>query len=253
MLRRPFIALTLGLMTAAAARAGGLADLIDSAKPSIVAVGTYDVLKNPRFSFRGTGFVVAGGNKVVTNAHVLPKSEEPEGSGRLAVLVPRLREGPDLRLAKLLASDPAHDLALLEVDGQPMPALRISAESTARAGTSVVLIGFPLGTGLGFVPVAHRGIVAAIASIALPPATARQLDSRTLSRLREGSFDILQLDATAYPGNSGSPLLDVDTGAVIGVINMVYVKATKESAIGQPTGITYAIPAKHIAELLQRP
>jgi S1-C subfamily serine protease len=129
----------------------------------------------------------------------------------------------------------------------------LATDLRVMAGQSVALIGYPLGTALGFTPVTHRGIVAAVTAIALPPPTARQLDERTVSRLREGAFEILQLDATAYPGNSGSPLLDTDTGMVIGIINMVYVKSTKESAVGQPTGISYAIPVRHVLDLLGKP
>lgn len=227
----------------------GLPDLIDSVSPSVVAVGTFDPLKSPRFSFRGTGFVISSGRRIVTNAHVLP---DPAASNdRLAVLVQgRKGQSPDLRLAKLVDSDPAHDLALLAIEGEPLPALRAAEPVNARAGTAVALIGFPLGTALGVVPVTHRGIISAVAAIALPPNAARQLDVRTLNRLRQGAFDIYQLDATAYPGNSGSPLIDTDSGLVIGVINMVFVKSTKESAIERPSGITYAIPIRYVTELL---
>ena len=62
-----------------------------------------------------------------------------------------------------------------------------------------------------------------------------------------------QLDATAYPGNSGSPLYDPASGTVLGIINMGLVKGTKESAITNPSGITYAVPAHFIHALLQRP
>jgi S1-C subfamily serine protease len=44
----------------------------------------------------------------------------------------------------------------------------------------------------------------------------------------------------------------VDNGDVVGIINMVFVKGTKESAISQPSGITYAIPANFIRQLVQR-
>jgi S1-C subfamily serine protease len=71
-------------------------------------------------------------------------------------------------------------------------------------------------------------------------------------QLRQGSFDIYQLDATAYPCNSGGPLLNAETGEVVGVINMVLAKVTKESALNQPTGISYAIPARFVEELIGR-
>ena len=70
--------------------------------------------------------------------------------------------------------------------------------------------------------------------------------------LREGSFSLLQLDATAYPGNSGGPLFDVETRQVIGVVNMVLVKGNRESALSQPTGITYAVPVQYLQELLAK-
>ena len=63
---------------------------------------------------------------------------------------------------------------------------------------------------------------------------------------------MFQLDATAYPGNSGSPVYDPDTGDVIGVVNMVLVKSTKESVLTQPSGITYAIPSAHVLDVLKK-
>jgi S1-C subfamily serine protease len=251
MFRRAFsVVLAVGALVASAASASPLVDLVEKTSPSVVAVGTFDPLKSPRFTFRGTGFVVADGNQVVTNAHVMPPLGELTSSERLAVLVPRAGSTPDLRMARKRADDPAHDLALIDIEGQPLPAVTLADGVRPKAGMSVALIGFPLGTSLGFTQVTHRGIVSAVTVIALPPPTARQLDQLTLARLRQGAFEILQLDATAYPGNSGSPLLDTESGQVLGIINMVYVKSTKESAVGQPTGITYAIPVRHVLDLL---
>jgi S1-C subfamily serine protease len=70
-------------------------------------------------------------------------------------------------------------------------------------------------------------------------------------RLSRGPFPVFQLDATAYPGNSGSPVYDPATGEVIGVVNMVFVKGTKEAALERPSGITYAIPSRYLVELLK--
>lgn len=142
-----------------------------------------------------------------------------------------------------------HDLALLRVKGRPLQPLSLS-ELDAREGTDAVLIGFPIGGVLGFRQVVHRGIVASVVASSLPVGNARQLSQGTALRLREGSFELLQLDATAYPGNSGGPLLDASTGLVLGVINMVLLKTNRESALSQPSGITYAVPARYLAELM---
>lgn len=105
---------------------------------------------------------------------------------------------------------------------------------------------------MGFSAVTHRGLISSITAAALPTPTAQQLNAKAIRSLRAGPFDIFQLDATAYPGNSGGPLFDTEKGEVLGVINMVFIKGTKESALTHPSGISYAIPSRHIVELLQR-
>ncbi len=65
-------------------------------------------------------------------------------------------------------------------------------------------------------------------------------------------YQVFQLDATAYPGNSGSPLLSLSDGAVIGVINKVLVKRTRENVLKDPSNITYAVPARHLRRLLAK-
>jgi S1-C subfamily serine protease len=191
---------------------------------------------------------------LVTNAHVLPQ-EETAADNRSA-LVLQFSSGAgtfETRQAVVARLDTTHDLALIRFKGPPLPALRIADDKDIHEGQSVAFIGFPLGGVLGFKPVTHRGIISSITAVALPPPSSQQLNEKTLRTLREGSFDIYQLDATAYPGNSGGPVLDVESGAVVGVINMVFVKSTKESALSQPTGITYAIPARFIDELIRHP
>ena len=65
-------------------------------------------------------------------------------------------------------------------------------------------------------------------------------------------YQVFQLDAVAYPGNSGSPVYHPETGEVIAVINKVLVRGNKESVLAKPTGITYAIPAQHVQKLLAK-
>ena len=235
-----------------------LVSVIAAAKSSVLPVGTFSATDSPRFGFRGTGFVVGDGSLVATNFHVLPSAGETEGGPVMVVLVTRPGEGlagqtSQLRRARVVATDRPHDLALLKIEGAPLTPLTLDEPGAAREGQSITLMGFPIGGTLGFAPVSHRGIVASITTAALPAATAQQLDPRALLRLREGNYEVLQLDATAYPGNSGGPVLDADSGRVVGIVNMVLVKAGRESALSSPTGISYAIPVRHLHELLKAP
>ena len=223
---------------------------IERVKPSVIAIGTYSVTGSPPFAFRGTGFVVDDGTLVATNAHVAAVPADSSNGAALAVQV-RVAGQNQFRRARILAASPEHDLALLKIEGAPLPALVLRDSSAVREGQSIGFTGFPIGNSLGFSPVTHRGMVSAITPIALPGATSRHLNEKLVRRLRTGAFDILQLDATAYPGNSGSPVFDAESGEVVGIINMVLIRGTRESALSQPSGITYAIPSNFLADLLR--
>lgn len=252
--RRCLIVGAAWLGVAAASMADSLPDVISRIKPSVLAVGFYKETQNPRFGFRGTGFVVGDGNLLVTNAHVIERVGEAANDGSVVV---HSRDGVGgqgrIRRAEVIEVDKAHDLALLRFEGNPLPAFELGKAGSVREGQSVAFVGFPLGGVLGFAPVTHRGMVSSITTVALPSPTARQLDDRTINRLREGTFEVLQLDATAYPGNSGGPLFDVETGELLGVVNMVTLKGTRESALTNPSGISYAIPVEFVLRLLASP
>lgn len=236
-----------------ATAADPLPGVIARIKPSVLAVGFYKETQNPRFGFRGTGFVVGDGNLLVTNAHVIERTGEAANDDSLVVHSREDGSQGGMRRAEVVELDRAHDLALLRFDGNPLPVLELGKAGSVREGQPVAFVGFPMGGALGFAPVTHRGIVSSITSVALPSPTARQLNGPTINRIREGTFDLLQLDATAYPGNSGGPLFDAETGAIVGVVNMVILKGTRESALTHPSGISYAIPVEFVQRLLAPP
>ncbi len=253
--RRSILWLAVTAVSSSLLGTNALADLpsaIGKVKPSVLIVGTFKATNNPRFTLRGTGFVAADGNLAITNAHVIPEGAEADPLAKVAVQVRNGQNELDLRLATVLEIDKTHDLALLQFEGAPVPKLLVRDSDAVQEGQAIAFMGFPIGGALGFSAVTHRGMISSRTAISLPPASSRQLDARTLRSLREGSFDIFQLDATAYPGNSGGPMFDADTGEVLGVINMVFVKGTKESALTHPSGISYAIPSKFVLQLLQR-
>ena len=128
--------------------------------------------------------------------------------------------------------------------------MKLANSDAVREGQNIGFTGFPIGGALGFSPVTHRGIISSITPIALPGGNAQQINSRLIRQIKSGAFNIFQLDATAYPGNSGSPVFDVESGAVIGIINMVFIKGSRESALSQPSGISYAIPTNFLKQLL---
>ena len=226
-------------------------DTIARVKQSVVGIGTFQRTRSPAFQFRATGFAVADGSFVATNAHALPDRLDTAGQEHLAVLLPGTQgQGRvAIRRAAVVTRDASHDLAVLKIEGSALVPLELGDSSQVREGRSVYLTGFPIGAVLGPYPVTHRGLVASITPIAIPQANAQRLNATVLRRLSEGTFPVFQLDATAYPGNSGSPVYDVG-GRVIGIVNMVLVKATKESLLSQPSGITYAVPVSHLRELL---
>lgn len=225
-------------------------------KASVVAVGTYERTRTPAFQFLGTGFAVDDGTLIATNAHVLPPLLDPARREALAILIP-LPDADDpnraqVREATELAIDADADLALLKIPAPALPPLALGRSAGVKEGEEVVFTGYPIGAVLGPYPATHRGIIAAITPIAIPQARAGRLNPQTIRRLSGDRFPVLQLDATAYPGNSGSPLYDPETGEVIGIVNMVFVKGTKEAALREPSGISYAVPVSHLRELLRR-
>jgi len=228
-----------------------LPDTVDAIRPSVVAVGTYQTTRRPPAAFRGTGFVVGDGQLVVTNNHVIPNTLDEENRERLTIFAGR-GKAMDMRSVTVVARDPEHDLALLRISGAPLKPLRLGGDGAVREGRSVAFTGFPVGMVLGLHHVTHRGIVAAVTPIAIPGFGGKDLSPQAVKALRE-PYDVYQLDATAYPGSSGSPLYDPATGEVLGVINSVLVKSTKEAALENPSGITYAIPVRFVKALMGRP
>ena len=232
------------------ALARDLADTVAVIKPSIVGVGTFQRTRQPAIRLLGTGFVVADGRHVITNLHVIPKVIDTPKQETLAIFA-GTGEDPDVRLAVLELADTEHDLALLKFSDAPLPPLTLGDSNKVREGERYAFTGFPIGAILGLYPVTHRGIVSSITPEIIPQDNSRQLTTVLISRLKD-PFMVFQLDATAYPGNSGSPLYNPDSGAVIGVVNKVFVQESKENVLQKPSGISYAIPIRYAKALLAK-
>ncbi len=231
------------------ASANELSQTIEIVRPSIVAVGTLLQTRAPPANFLGTGFAVGDGLHIITNAHVVPQNLNTEKKESLAIFVGR-GAAAKARSATVVEVDVEHDLALLKISGEPLPALVIGDSDTVKEGETVAFTGFPIGMVLGLYPVTHQAIISAITPIVIPALSTKQLDINVVKRLR-APYLVFQLDGTAYPGNSGSPLFDPKTGKVFGILNMVFVKGTKENVLAHPSGISYAIPSNYIHAIMK--
>jgi S1-C subfamily serine protease len=241
------LALCLGA-TVSTTYASGLVETIAKLKPSIVGISSLQPTQLTPAVLVGSGFAVADGNHIVTSYHVVRQNEA--AAGKVFYVMSVNGAQTDRRNARVVAADPATDLALLQIDGPALPPLKLREEvSMAPEGTEIAITGFPIGIVLGFQPTTTRGIVSALPSNLTPEVHAGGL---TADNIRAPRFSLYQLDVIAYPGNSGGPVYDTSTGEVIGVVAAGFIKSRKEKVLSDPSAITYAIPSALVRNLLIR-
>ncbi len=243
------IVLSLTLLMPAQLRAESFVDIIARVKPGIVGIGSHNPLARPPNDLNGTGLVVGDGNHVVTAYHVV-EGVAKLARGQLSVFIGQ-GERAAVRGATLVAHDELYDMALLKVDGKPLVPLKLHRGDRVPDGTGIAFTGFPVGAVYGLYPATHRGIVAASTPMARPLVTAGELTPEMIHRLQE-RIVVYQLDATAFPGNSGGPVYSDTTGEVIAILNSTFVKRSKESVFTRPSGVSFAIPISHALRLMRR-
>jgi len=165
----------------------------------------------------GSGFIVSDDGYILTNAHVVNNA---------AGITVRLRDRTELH-AELIGLDELTDVALIKVEADALPVVKIASSDDVAVGEWVLAIGSPF----GFDQTATQGIVSAV--------------SRNLPSANYVPF--IQTDAAVNPGNSGGPLFNTD-GEVIGINSQIY------SSTGGYQGLAFAIPidlAMNVAEQLK--
>ncbi|SEL80265.1 Trypsin-like peptidase domain-containing protein [Colwellia chukchiensis] len=249
-MRKVFQTLIALMLLFSASAASNLVDTVRLIKPSVVGIGVYTPIGQPKNKLYGSGFVIGDGSYVVTNHHVIARELDDNLLQKLAVFVGK-GQTAKVKFATVVASDKATDIAVLKIESEPLPALTLAQQDFLPDGSEIAFTGFPIGAVLGLYPATHRGIIAGLTPTITPLDDTRQISIAMLRQLRD-PFLVYQLDATAYPGNSGSAMYDVNTGAVVGIINKVFVQQSKETVISKPSGISYAIPVKYLHQLLKK-
>lgn len=182
------------------------------------------------FESAGTGMIVSTNGLVITNNHVIA------GASSVAITL----DGTTKALpARVVGTDPSHDMALLQIDHPPAGLHPVTFGNSADLvpGDAVIAIGNALALSAGS-PTVTSGIVSALGRTvtATIPTTG----------VTETLTDMIQTDAAINPGNSGGPLVD-SAGDVVG---MDTATAGTTSDGTQAVDIGFAIPSEDLQAAL---
>ena len=155
----------------------------------------------------GSGFILKN-NYILTNFHGVEDATE---------VVVSLSDRREYK-AEVVGVDPLSDLAVLEVDGNDLPAVNVGNSDKLNVGDWVIAIGSPFSFDFSVT----AGIVSA--------------KGRSIQNNNIGNYvPFLQTDVAINPGNSGGPLFNLD-GDVVGINSQIY------SRSGGYQGLAFAIP-----------
>ena len=200
-----------------------IADVVAAVKPAVVAINTqsisYDFF-NRAYTEQGagSGWIIDKSGIIVTNNHVV------EGAQTVTVTT---WDGTtyDADVSKI-ATDPLNDIAIIKIDAQNLPTVKIGDSSQMRVGDWVIAIGNALGQGIR----ASEGI------ISLTDVSLEIEQGQTL-------YGLIETTAAINPGNSGGPLVNL-AGEIIGITN------AKIADVGVE-GMGYAIATNTASPIIQ--
>lgn len=165
----------------------------------------------------GSGVIISDDGYIVTNNHVVA------GADKVTVTMSNNKQ----YTAKVLATDPAYDLAVVKIDAKNLPFMLYGNSNDTKIGQWVLAIGYPL--------TLEATVTAGIIS-----AKAQYLG---LNHEKTGVESFLQTDAAVNPGNSGGALINT-SGQLIGI------NAAIASPTGYYSGYSYAIPVDIVKKVV---
>ena len=185
---------------------------VEKVSPAVVSVATLRVIQETMFDAvpvrgMGSGITFDSNGGILTNHHIVEDAEKVE------VLTP---DGKKFQ-GEVLGSDAMSDIAVVRVDGESLPAVKLGDSDKLVVGQ----IGIAIGNPYGFIlpgPTATVGVISAL--------------KRHIHVEGHMYEDLIQTDASINPGNSGGPLVD-SSGKVVGV---------NTANIPFAQGIGFAIP-----------
>ena len=172
--------------------------------------------RKPRAQGLGSGFIISADGYILTNNHVVSDAES---------VTVQLTSGKEYT-AKVIGTDPPSDVAVIKVDANNLPVVKLGDSDALRVGEWVIAIGNPF----GLTSTVTVGVVSAKGRSGIGI---------------EDYEDFIQTDAAINLGNSGGPLLNID-GRAVG-INTAIVSQT-----GGSMGIGFAIPVNMVKNIYKQ-
>ena len=175
-----------------------------------------NLTQTKRHNSSGSGVILDTSGYVITNHHVIAKAEK---------VVVLLNDGRSAE-AQLVGTDPDTDLAVLKIELDNLPEVKIASLKKLNIGDVVLAIGYPFRIG----QTVTQGIISA---------TGR-------SQVSQNTYEnFLQTDAAINPGNSGGALINT-AGEVVGINSLIYTET------GNFNGIGFAIPIDLVTDVMNQ-
>jgi serine protease Do len=163
----------------------------------------------------GSGFIITEDGYIITNNHVVSDADE---------IIVKLNDRREF-VAEVIGTDPRSDIAVIKIDSENLPVLKLGDSSDLKVGEWVLAIGSPF----GFDKSVTQGIVSAM--------------GRSLPN--DSYVPFIQTDVAINPGNSGGPLFNLN-GEVIGVNSQIY------SRNGGYMGLSFAVPINVVTDVYEQ-
>ena len=189
----------------------GISDGIENIYDAVVVVENF---QKGKLAGIGSGFIYSNEGYIMTNHHVINKSEE------IKII---LMSGETLD-AEVVGSDEYADIAVIKFDKKYVSKVaKLGSSEDAKVGDTVFTIGSPMSS--DYAGTVTRGILSG---------KDRMVEVSVKSTANDWVMNVMQTDAAINPGNSGGPLCNVN-GDVIGINSMKIVQNEIE-------GVGFAIP-----------
>jgi len=201
------------------------ADLAERVMPAVVSITSTEIVSQPQRSFHGspfdfffpdprqqpnqddqednqrrqlsggTGFIISEDGYILTNNHVI------DGAEKVEVVVGQTTDNPgETYSAKIVGHDESTDIALIKIEADGLPTIKLGDSDKIRVGDWAIAIGnpFQFNNSLSVGVISGRGRALGI------------------SQATQSFENFIQTDAAINYGNSGGPLLNIN-GEVVGI------------------------------------